>query len=357
MVNYFKKHTFIYSITTALFIIAACSSSEMKYSKNDQLSTIKKDYAGNPKRGNMFVNYEDVELPGFGALIRWKGSKNPQEAEKKKDLWRPEVVKDNSIFTDKRDKIVWLGHATFLITLNGKNILTDPVFNDIPFIKRLVGIPCDRNEIKNIDYVLLSHGHFDHCDKESFRTLAAQNPQMKVFAPLSMTSVLHGFNKQLNVQEAGWYQQFKVDDEQIEIFYMPAFHWYKRGLRDNNTILWGSFVIRCKGKTIFFMGDSGYNTHFTEIASFFPEIDYCIMGVGAYKPNFMMKTSHASPEEAVKAFHDLKGKTFIPMHYGTFDLADEPIGEPLRKLNEMAGKKEINGKLVAPKIGEIVLIE
>jgi hypothetical protein len=66
MVNYFKKHTFIYSITTALFIIAACSSSEMKYSKNDQLSTIKKDYAGNPKRGNMFVNYEDVELPGSG---------------------------------------------------------------------------------------------------------------------------------------------------------------------------------------------------------------------------------------------------------------------------------------------------
>lgn len=105
------------------------------------------------------------------------------------------------------------------------------------------------------------------------------------------------------------------------------------------------------------MGDSGYNTHFAEIASFFPDIDYCLMGVGAYKPSYMMKTSHTSPEDAVKAFHDIKGKTFIPMHYGTYDLADEPLGESLRKLNEMNGKGEIRGRFLAPVIGETILLD
>ena len=100
------------------------------------------------------------------------------------------------------------------------------------------------------------------------------------------------------------------------------------------------------------MGDSGYNTHFKEIASFFPDIDICLMGVGAYKPSYMMKTSHTSPEQAVHAFHDLHGKTFVPMHYGTFDLADEPLGEPYRLLKDMEVKKEIHEKVKLLKIGE-----
>lgn len=341
-----------------LFIIAgpffiSCTP-QMQHVKNTQIKTIKPDYPGNAKRGDMFINYEDVELPTFKTVLKWRMSTNPQKEEKKNDKWLPAIVPNNTMFKDKRDKMVWMGHATFLLTLNGKNILIDPVFNDIPFVKRLVGIPCEREDIKGVDYVLLSHGHFDHCDKKSFQTLAAQNPTMQVFAPLNMTKVLKGFNKSIKVQEAGWYQEFQLDDALIKVTYMPAFHWYKRGLNDNNEILWGSFIIQYNGKTIFFMGDSGYNTHFAEIASFFPIIDYCIMGVGAYKPSYMMKKSHTSPEDAVNAFHDLHGKTFIPMHYGTYDLADEPLGEPLRKLNEMKNKGELRGTLLTPNIGEVI---
>lgn len=335
-----------------LLAAGSCSPEMIRYKSNPGLNTIKPGCQGNQCRGNRYINYEDVALPGLWKVLKWRFSRNPQRSEKKNDTWLPEVLKNDSMFTDKSDKIVWLGHATFLITINGKNILTDPVFNDIPFVKRLIGMPCERSSVKHIDYVLLSHGHFDHCDKKSFRTLQEQNPGMKVLAPLNSTKVLHSFNDSIHVQEAGWYQQFRVDDEQIEIYYMPAFHWYKRGFRDDNTMLWGSFVIRCKGRTFFFMGDSGYNTHFREIAELFGSMDYCFMGVGAYKPSFMMKTSHTSPEDAVRAFNDLQGKVFIPMHYGTFDLADEPLGEPLRLLEQMNRTDVLNGKLKVLKVGE-----
>jgi L-ascorbate metabolism protein UlaG (beta-lactamase superfamily) len=321
---------------------------------NQNLKTIKPSYAGNPMRGNKFINYQDVALPNFTKVMKWRFSKNPQRIEKKQDTWLPTVVKNNSMFTGQQNKLVWLGHASFLLTLNGKNILIDPVLNDIPFVKRLVGIPFDRDSIKHINYILLSHAHFDHCDKKSLHTIIQQNPQVKVFGPLKSTALLKSFDKRFYVQEAGWYQQFKLDDDAIEIYYMPAFHWYKRGLSDDNEMLWGSIIIKYNGTTIYFMGDSGYNTHFKEIASFFPNIDYCLMGVGAYQPAYMMKTSHMNPEEAVDAFHDLGGKTFIPMHYGTYDLADEPIGEPLRKLKDMENNKTIKGKLLTPQIGQTI---
>jgi L-ascorbate metabolism protein UlaG (beta-lactamase superfamily) len=352
-VNYFS--------ICALFVSFLCSCNKnsrvIQYKQNPGLKTIKAECMGNACRGKVFVNYQEVPLPGFGKVLKWKMGKNPQKLEKKHDKWLPQVIQNDSMFTGKHDKIVWLGHATFLITLNGKNMLTDPVFNDIPFVKRLIGIPCNRASVCNIDYVLLSHGHFDHCDKESFKTLQEQNPQMQVFAPLNSTRLLHSFHNKIKVQEAGWYQEFKVDDDKIEIFYMPAFHWYKRGVNDDNTILWGSFIIKYREKTIFFMGDSGYNTHFKEIASFFPDIDICLMGVGAYKPDFMMRTSHTSPQDAVTAFNDLGGKTFVPMHYGTYDLADEPLSEPLKLLDQLNIAGPLKGRLRVLKPGEVLLVE
>jgi len=114
------------------------------------------------------------------------------------------------------------------------------------------------------------------------------------------------------------------------VFFMPAKHWNRRGLTDFNKNLWGSFVIRSGDKSLFFAGDTSYGEHFKEIGEFFPNIKYCLMPIGAYKPEYLMKESHLSPTEALKAFKDLGGETFIPMHYATFDLANEPLGEPVR---------------------------
>lgn len=121
------------------------------YVRNENLVTIKEGYAGNAIKKGVFMNYEDVPLPTFWSVLRWQMQTNPQKLEKKQDTWFPEVIKNNGMFADKRDKIVWLGHASFLITLDGITFLTDPVFNDIPFIKRRVGIPFDRDSISGID--------------------------------------------------------------------------------------------------------------------------------------------------------------------------------------------------------------
>jgi L-ascorbate metabolism protein UlaG (beta-lactamase superfamily) len=112
-------------------------------------------------------------------------------------------------------------------------------------------------------------------------------------------------------------------------------------------------VIQTEKVTIYFAGDTGNGIHFEQASSLFPTIDYCLLPVGAYKPQWLMSPQHMSPNNAVEAFNQLNGKIFIPMHYGTYDLSDEPLGEPLRILNSLKNEHKINGELKVLKIGEV----
>ena len=143
---------------------------------------------------------------------------------------------------------------------------------------------------------------------------------------------------------------------------MPSKHWCKRGLFDFNEMLWGGFWLEAqneienKSHKLFFVGDTAYANHFKRIEKILGSPDTVIMPIGAYKPPFMMQNAHINPEEAVKAFEETKGKTLIPMHYGTFDLADEPLGEPIKWLTSEMEKQGFLKKLNAPKIGEVVYL-
>ncbi|MCE7039573.1 MBL fold metallo-hydrolase [Dyadobacter sp. CY312] len=294
-----------------------------------------------------FVNHELPFNESLIELLKWQTQRNPQKAEKQNDLWRLNVPESCDFLNTQEDVIVWLGHASFFIRLSGISILIDPVFVNNPFLRRLCPLPVPIESFKNLDYILISHDHRDHCDEKTIRLLAANNPNTTWLTGLNMTKLLSGFTKSSKIQTAGWYQQYETDPK-LKITYVPSRHWGKRGLGDTNLRLWGGFVIQCAGKTIYFCGDSGYGSHFADAAKVFPDIDYCLVGIGAYKPEFFMGQSHTSPADAFRAFLDTKAKMMIPMHYGTFDLADEPIGDPIRVLKQLDHTK---GKIKYPDVG------
>lgn len=324
--------------------------------KNPALKTIKSDHVGNYITSDgKFLNYQKVKAPKFKDIWQWRSNRKLVKKNKLERPFKLSVMPLNEI--DARDKFIWLGHASFLITLNGKNIVTDPVFDDIIFVRRLATLPCKLELLTNIDYILISHAHFDHLDKKSLYKLCKQNPQAVIYCGLNHAPLIRKFHITNKIIEAGWYQQFPIDlKDGIEFTFMPALHWYKRTLKDRNIRLWGSFAIKSEKHSFYFMGDSGYSPHFKEIGALLGGVEYCIMGIGAYTPAYIMQGSHTNPEEAVQGFHDLGGKIFVPMHYGTYDVADEPLGEPIERIYNLNNARQINGNLVAPSIGEIVYL-
>lgn len=306
-----------------------------KFLSNPELPSVNPAYKGNYFQNGQFSNtpWPDTDA-AFGKVFRWFLSPNPQRREKKKDDFKPGLIKDESLFELHEDAIVWLGHAGFFIRFNGVNIMIDPVFTDLPLLKRNVGIPFSFGSIKNIDVVLLSHCHRDHFDESSLHEIFSRCPNVKILAPLRSEKLIRNVYKKALIQEAGWFQKFTMVSSP-EITFLPALHWHRRGLTDFNEVLWGSFLIRNQNTSIYFAGDTAYGSHFQEIKNICGAPDICLLPIGAYKPSFLMQKSHTSPEEATKAFSDLEGKTFIPMHYGTYDLANEPIGEPIRKLRSI----------------------
>jgi len=325
------------------------------YIKNEQLKTIKSDWPGNAFAKGRFIDLNKRFSGSFKKFLQWQLATKDKKLEKKADTWRLTVRKGNDFLRSNSNCIVWLGHATFFIRIHGVTLITDPIFGRISgVVPRLAEFPCSPDELRNIDYVLLSHAHRDHCDKASLQKIFANNPQAQLLTSLNTGKLVNAWIDDIHYQEAGWYQQYQIDEENLRITFLPVQHWSNRYLTDINKTLYGSFMIEADGVNIFFNGDSGYCSYPKQIGELFPNIDIAIVGVGAYHPPLMMKDVHTNPFEAVQIFHDLKAKTLIPMHYGTFDLADEPLGEPVRILRTLQSENKINGTLALLDAGEVM---
>lgn len=315
--------------------------------KNESLTTIKADWQGTPvDEKDRFVNHEFPFLPSNLDLIRWQFEGKPQKQEKLNDKERLEIKDPTEFLNSDADGILWFGHASFLVRLDGVNILIDPVFGEPSLISRLVSPPSPIDKLRKVDYILVSHDHRDHCDETTIKQLTAKFTDAKILTGLRMDDLLKGWNSSnAPIQTAGWYQQFNLPTDKIKISFLPSRHWSRRGLFDTNRRLWGAFVIQGAGKTVYFSGDSGYGNHYKELAELFPKIDYFIVGIGAYKPQFIMKPNHNTPAEAFQGFLDSKADALIPMHFGRFDLSDEPPGEPLRLLKEKAAETGLSDRI------------
>ncbi|UTR05737.1 MBL fold metallo-hydrolase [Alkalihalobacillus sp. LMS6] len=230
------------------------------------------------------------------------------------------------------DSLTWIGHATFLLRMNGVTVLADPVWaNFMGTTKRGVPITIPVHSLPPVDFVVISHGHYDHLNFQTLKKLPG-DPVFLVPKGLKSLFLTKRFLSD-RVIELEWWEQWS--SQSLSFTFVPAQHWVKRGLFDTNTSKWGGWVIEAPSKrSVYFVGDSGYFDGFTQVGQEKPEIDYAIFPIGAYEPEWFMELDHMTPEQAVQGFRDVGAKHFVPMHYGTFRLADDTGPEALERFEQ-----------------------
>ena len=227
--------------------------------------------------------------------------------------------------------ITWIGQSTFLIQIDGINILTDPIFGDLAFLyKRFEKPGIALEDLPTIDYILISHNHRDHMEEKALLYLKKFNPIICVPLGNKKWFDKRGFK---NVIEFSWWQDkvFLAVSKNIKFSFLPAHHWSSRDVWDMNRSLWGSWMIE-GDKTIYFAGDSAYSDNYKIISDKFSTIDIALMPIGPNEPRKELDHVHMSTEQACMAFLDLKAKNFIPMHWGTFWLASDHFDDPIVRL-------------------------
>lgn len=259
----------------------------------------------------------------------------PSSRRRDADYHPPAVRNDGALLREGRpgSRVAWIGHATMLVQTAGWNVLTDPIFGDLPFIPRHAPPGIALADLPAVDVVLVSHDHRDHLDEDAVRALGGRPTYV---VPLGIGHWLRGLGYR-NVIELNWWQSTTLREDvtgraPLTITLVPAQHWGLRGLLDQDRRLWGGFVVASAEHTIYVAGDTAYGPHFRQIAERSPRIDLAILPIGAYEPTALLHTRHESPEEAAKAFHDLGARWLVPMHWGTFRLAYEPMHEPPERL-------------------------
>lgn len=345
----------VFAIISAVFLNEFFDKTDVvKHIKNENLKTIKADWQGTPVDAKgRFVNYEFPFATKAQDILKWQFGKKPFANEKRNDAARLEIKNPKEFLQSEKDGVLWLGHASFFIRAGSVNILIDPVFGNPPLVRTFVEIPSPIEDLRKVDFVLLSHDHRDHCDENTLKAVTAKFPQAKILTGLRMDELLKSWIQPSNkIETAGWYQQFSLPENDLKITFLPTRHWARRGLFDTNRRLWGAFLIESAGRKIYFGADSGYGSHYKDLRETFGKIDIFIVGIGAYEPRWFMNSNHQSPEDAFRAFRDANAETLIPMHYGRFDLSDEPPSQPLKLLKSEAEKQNLSERIKALQINE-----
>lgn len=261
----------------------------------------------------------------------WSTTFTPRRA----DL--PRVANDGAALRDNgaAATITWVGHATLLIQLAGVNVLTDPQWSERASPLRFAGprrvMPPGLafEDLPPIHLVLISHDHFDHLDVPTVMRLAAvHRPRFYVplglkawFAELGITDVV----------ELDWWDS--RTEGGLTLTAVPVQHWTARSFLEMNRRLWSGWVLAGGDRRAFFAGDTGYYApYFREIGTRLGPFDLAALSIGAYAPSAMMRFTHTTPEESLQIFDDVRGRCFVAMHWGTFDLAEEPLDEPPQRL-------------------------
>jgi L-ascorbate metabolism protein UlaG (beta-lactamase superfamily) len=240
-------------------------------------------------------------------------------------------------FAPAGDAAWWLGHACVLLRVGGLHVVTDPVLSPraspLAFAgpRRRTPVPATVAQLPPVDVVLISHNHYDHLDRRSVRQLARRFPEALFLVPLGLKRWLQREGVR-RAEELDWWQSARLGG--AEFTCVPARHWSARSLWDRNRTLWGGWVMRADGFRFYFAGDTGYSGRLAEIGVRLGPFDLAALPIGAYAPRWFMQGQHVDPAQAVQLHRELGCRRSLAIHWGAFELADEPLDEPPALLAE-----------------------
>lgn len=290
----------------------------------------------------------------FGAFLRWRfqawRENLPRPPQQATPVAAPELARLQANAAAYRaddpgrgvPSVTWIGHATALVQTKGLSVLTDPIFSERasplaftgPRRAQPPGIALD--QLPTVDVVLISHNHYDHLDLASLARLDARSNGATLFlVPLGNARLLRREGIR-NVVELDWWETHNLRGVEFQL--TPVQHWSARGFGDRNQALWGGWAVFAPDLHWFFAGDSGFSRDFadigTRVASRVSErgLDLALLPIGAYEPRWFMREQHVNPSEAVQAHRDLGARQSLGIHWGTFELTDEPLDQPPRDL-------------------------
>lgn len=275
----------------------------------------------------------------------------------KKDL---EIHKIDSVEVANykgNSRLIWYGHSAFLLQIEEKNILLDPMFGKVAAPHPLMGgnrfnsqLPLEIEKLPEIDAIIFSHDHYDHLDYESVMRLKSKTQHF--YVPLGVGVHLEAWGiLSEKITEMDWWQETQF--ETLKLVCTPAQHFSGRKLNNGQSTLWSSWVIQSKNENIYFSGDSGYANHFTEIGEKYGPFDIALMECGQY--NEKWADIHMMPEETAQAGIDLKASKIMPIHWAGFKLALHDWKDPINRVKAKA--ETLNLEIITPRIGEEILVK
>lgn len=292
--------------------------------------------------GTKFINPSQRAANGFKEVGEYGRKRKPDRWTRVADPGHMTraipIPKPNSI------QYTFINHSTFIIHVDGLNILTDPIWSERcspfqfagPRRMRPPGISFDN--LPQIDLVILSHNHYDHLDKNTIKKIQkAYNPSY--FVPLGLKSLMKKWGCK-KVAELDWWQETSFQN--LTITATPANHFSSRGIFDRDKTLWAGYIMQSPEKKIYYTGDTGYSDIFKEIGTKKGPFDLAFIPIGAYKPEWFMGPIHISPDEAVQVHHDVLSRHSVAMHFGTFPLADDNPERSTSRLRECLKDTEVS---------------
>ncbi|SFB37699.1 L-ascorbate metabolism protein UlaG, beta-lactamase superfamily [Algoriphagus aquimarinus] len=316
----------------------------------------KLDYFEDGKFSNLMPTNMDMD---FSEAIKMLPEFFKNDPSRRPDFDLPITHRDSLelVTKDQPTRLVWFGHSTFLLQIDGKTILIDPMFGEVPAPNPLLGkkryskeLPIEVEKLPQIDMIIMSHDHYDHLDYGSIQKL--KDKTKAFYMPLGMGAHFEEWGVDSSkINELGWWDEIQADGLLLAL--TPARHFSGRGLNDRFATLWGSWVIRGESDNIYFSGDSGYGPHFKQIGEKYGPFNFAMMECGQY--NERWTDIHMIPEETAQAAKDIKAKVFMPIHWAAFTLAMHSWRDPVERV--LAKANEINQPIYVPEIGEFIELD